>query len=47
MKSKDCKDKKPVCPKCKEPMRLWATGKTVRHYHCKDCAQSKLVSKEA
>jgi len=37
---------RPVCPKCKKPMRLWATGRTARHFHCKDCAKSKLVDKE-
>jgi len=37
---------KPVCPKCKKSMQLWATGKTVRHFRCDDCKQSKLVNKE-
>jgi len=35
-----------ICPKCKKQMRLWATGRTVRHYYCKNCVQSKLISKE-
>lgn len=38
--------KKPICPKCKKPMQLWAVGRTVRHFHCKKCVKSKLVDKE-
>ena len=40
------KDKRPVCPKCKKPMRLWATGLIAFHYRCDDCTTIKLVEKE-
>jgi len=38
--------KKPVCPKCKKPMRLISTGSMVRTFYCSDCKETKIANRE-
>jgi len=37
---------KPICPKCKKEMRLYATGKELQTYICKYCGEIKHERKK-
>jgi predicted amidophosphoribosyltransferase len=37
---------KPLCPNCKKPMRLIATGRLSKMFFCVDCKEKVTVEKE-